>query len=612
MYGRMLKVDLSRGDVAFSMLPREYVEGFIGGSSLASRLLWDALNPQHDPLHPDNPLIFITGPMTGTGGPTTGRFTICGRSPQTSLWGESNIGGFVGPELRQAGVDVLWIIGRAPEPTYLYIHDENVTLRSARHVWGQADTYATQALLREEVGEPRARVACIGLAGENRVPMAGILSDHGRLAARTGMGALMGSKNLKAIVVRGTGKIPLARGDKYAKLRVASNKSLLEQNMTAVLKATGTSGAAEYLQFLGDMPQKYWTQATFEGAASISGSTMAETILTGTKACQGCVIACGREVEIVQGPYATKGKTKGPEYETICSFGSQLLVDDLAAITALGEVCDRLGLDSISAGNTLALAYLLFEKGVITEKETEGWTLRWGDPSPCFALLEKMTRREGIGALLAQGTRSLAAHFGMPELAVEVNGLEVPMHDPRAFSGQALSYLTSPRGACHNQSDFFQVEMGGTLEEIGIPLPERFRDEGKAGLVARHQHWRTVCNSLVTCYFAVVSPVTICELLNAALGLDWDVETMLRAGERGWNMKRLINLRLGLRPEHEKLPRLLLQPLPEGGQQGYVPDVELLLSEYYAVSGWDRTTGWPTPEKLRSLGLDFVLRADAL
>jgi aldehyde:ferredoxin oxidoreductase len=218
-----------------------------------------------------------------------------------------------------------------------------------------------------------------------------------------------------------------------------------------------------------------------------------------------------------------------------------------------------------------------------------------------------MAQREGFGELLAQGSQAVAAHFGVPDLAVVVNGLEVPMHDPRAFSGQTLSYLTSPRGACHNQSDFFQVEMGGTLEEIGITLPERFRDEGKARLVARHQHWRTVCNSLVMCYFAVVSPSAVCELLNAALGVDWDVETMLLAGERGWNMKRMINLRLGLKPEREKLPRLLVQPLPEGGQQGYVPNVEVLLDEYYTASGWDRATGWPTEQKIRVLGLDFVL-----
>lgn len=237
-FGRILSVDLTRGTFEFSTLPRAFVEDFIGGSSLAARMMWDVLDPQRDPFHPDNPLIFITGPMTGTGGPTTGRFTICGRSPQTGLWGEANIGGFVGPELRQAGVDVLWITGRAEEPVYLLIREGEVSLRPAGHLWGKADTYQTQVIVKEEIGEPRARVACIGAAGENKVPMAGILADHGRLAARTGLGALMGSKNLKAVAVRGTGQIPLARADDYRKLRVAVNKNLLEQNLTAVLKAT--------------------------------------------------------------------------------------------------------------------------------------------------------------------------------------------------------------------------------------------------------------------------------------------------------------------------------------------------------------------------------------
>jgi len=610
MFGRLLKVDLSQGTWSWDEIPQSYVGDFIGGSSLGARLLWDVLDVTRDPFAAESPLLFVTGPLTGSGGPTTGRFTVCGRSPQTGLWGESNIGGFVGPELRLAGVDVLWITGRAPEPVYLYIHDGDVELRSASHLWGKADTYQTQALIREETGEPRARVACIGKAGENLLRFSGIVSDHGRLAARTGMGALMGSKNLKAVAVRGNGRIPLAQPERYRELRVASNKKLLQQNMTAVLRATGTAGAAEYLQFLGDMPQKYWTQATFEGSSKISGSTMAETILVGTTACQGCVISCGREVEIREGPHRTHGKVKGPEYETICSFGSQLLVDDLEAITALGELCDRLGMDSISAGNTLALAYYLYDQGRITATDTGGLALRWGDPNPCFVLLEQMARRDGFGAILAQGSRAVAAHFGDEDLAVQINGLDVAMHDPRAFSGQALSYLTSPRGACHNQSDFFQVEMGGTIDQIGITMPERFNDHGKAALVARHQHWRTVCNSLVTCYFAVVSPDEICDLLNAATGREWDVQTMLLAGERAWNLKRLINLRLGLKPEHEKMPKLLMRPLTEGGQQGYVPNVDLLLNEYYEVSGWERRTGWPKPEKLRALGLDFALRAD--
>lgn len=603
MFGRLLKIDLTSGEIRREEIPAAWARDYLGASGLAARMLWEVLDPALDPFDPRSPMLWITGPLTGTSGPATGRFTLCARSPQTGLWGESNIGGFVGPELRFAGYDALWITGRAPEPVYLWIFNEQVEIRPAGALWGGADLYQVQAHIRAETGQPKARVASIGLAGENLLPAAGVLADHGRAAARSGMGALMGSKNLKAVAVRGTGKIPLAAPEEYRALRVASNRALVEQNLTAVMHQTGTGGSADYLQMLGDMPQKYWTQAAFDGASQVSGAEMAETILTGTTACHACVIGCGREVTISTGPYATGGQVKGPEYETICAFGPQLLVDDLAAITALGNRCDALGMDTIAAGSVLGLAYLLYERGLITPADTGGCALTWGDPSPCFHLLESMARREGFGALLALGSRGLAAHYGVPELAVQVAGLDVPMHDPRAFSGQALSYVTSPRGACHNQSDFFLVEMGATMEELDIPMLDRWEDAGKAAYVARHQHWRTVCNSLVVCFFAVVSPAEITVLVEAAAGYGHDLAGLMTAGERAWNLKRMINVRLGWTRAAEQLPALLHQPLPDGGQEGHLPDMDLLLGEYYTASGWDEQTGLPTPAKHAALSL---------
>jgi aldehyde:ferredoxin oxidoreductase len=613
MYGRILKVDLSTAEIKKDLIPPDLIRDYIGGAGLAARLLWDELKPELSPLDPSNPLLFITGPLTGTAGPTTGRFTICARSPQTGWWGESNIGGFMGPELRAAGYDALWITGRAATPLYLWIHADQVELRPADHLWGQ-DPYWTQSRIREETGQARCRVAAIGIAGENGVPCAGILADHGRLAARTGMGMLMGSKNLKAVAVRGTGRIETARPERYNPLRVEANKRLREQNMTAVMHETGTSGAADYLQLMGDMPIKYWTQATWEGAGQISGAEMASTILTGTSACQGCVIACGREVMVKSGPYATldpdSGESvsvKGPEYETICSFGSQLLIDDLAAITALGNRCDRLGMDTISAGAAIALAYLLFERGLISEQDTGGLALHWGDPQPVFILLEQMARKTGFGALLAAGSRALAAHYGVEELAVQVNGLDVAMHDPRAFTGQALSYVLSPRGACHNQSDFFTIELGGTMEDIGLPMTDRLSSADKAAYVARHQHWRTLCNDLLLCFFSVIAAQEVVDLVAAATGQERSLEELLLAGERAWNLKRLYNLRLGWTPANEKLPRLLLEPLQDGGQMGAIPDMEQLLADYYAAAGWDRASGWPTSDTLERLGLKLLI-----
>jgi aldehyde:ferredoxin oxidoreductase len=603
----LLHVNLSTGLISRNEIPTVWQEQFIGGSGLGVRILWDYLRPDIEPLDEENPLLWITGPLTGSAGPTTGRFTVCGRSPQTGLWGESNIGGFVGPELRFAGYAGVLITGRAPEPVYLWIHNETVEIRQGGHLWGQTDIYETQRVIRDETSESQAKIACIGLAGENGVKFSGIFSDHGRAAARTGLGTLMGSKNLKALAVRGTGKIPLAHAEEYKKLRVEANKDLLQQNMTSVFKATGTSGAAEYFQMLGDMPQKYWTAPSFEGASKISGGEMAESILVGTAACQGCVISCGRVVSIKDGPYATNRKVKGPEYETICAFGSQLLVDDLAQITALGNWCDRLGLDTISAGSVIGLAYLLFERNIITTKDTGGLELVWGDASPCFSLLEQIARREGIGSLMAMGSKAFAAYFGSEELAVQMNGLDLGMHDPRAFSGQALAYATSPRGACHNQSDYFMIEMGGSIEELGLPMTDRFEDGGKAHMVARHQFWRTTTNSLVYCFFAVVPPQTIADLLSNAMGTEWSVDRLLEVGERAWNLKRAYNCRLGLTPKSEKLPKLLLESLPDGGQSGHIPDLPAMLKEYYEACGWNTETGYPLPDKMRSLGLEFAL-----
>jgi aldehyde:ferredoxin oxidoreductase len=298
---------------------------------------------------------------------------------------------------------------------------------------------------------------------------------------------------------------------------------------------------------------------------------------------------------------------KGPEYETIGSFGSQLLVDDLAVITALGGLCDALGIDTISAGNTIALAYLMFERGIITTKDTGGVELHWGSAEPCFGLIEKIARQEGFGALLAKGSKSLAEHYGAPDLAVHVNTLEVPMHDPRAMTGMAVVYATSPRGACHNQSEYFMIELGGSIDELGLQMTERLVDGGKAALVARHQDWHTVSNCLVDCLFASVKPSDVARLLTAATGVEYSLEEMMKAGERVWNMKRAINCRLGVTRANDKLPKLLLQSLPDGGQEGHVPDMDLMMGEYYAARGWDPATGKPTAEKLQALGLGFAV-----
>jgi aldehyde:ferredoxin oxidoreductase len=597
----ILKVDLTTGNTEDYYIPEKWVEDFLGGASLAARLLYESLTPELDARSPEAPLLFMNGPLTGTAGPTVGRFVICGKGPATGLWAESHIGGFWGPELRFAGYDGLWITGKAQEPVYLWINEGRLEVRKAAHLWGQ-DTYETQTLIKEEVGRKNARVATIGKAGEHGVLFAGIFCDHGRTAGRTGLGAVMGAKNLKAIAVYGKKNIlPLARSGVYAGVRSASNRALKQDNQSQVMHELGTASAANYSEYMGAMPSKYYHQGSFEKVDDISGARMAETILSGVSACQACVIACGRVVTLDDG-----ARRKGPEYETIVSFGPNLLVDDLAAITRLGELCDRYGMDTISLGNTIGLAFHLYEQGLIMPKDVGGLELNWGDVEAIEKLIHLTAQREGIGEVLAHGSRFLGRYFGAEEEAVQVNGLEVAYHDPRGVSGMALVYATSPRGACHNQSDYFFVDWGHANEELGIEYIPRHAGAEKAANVARHQDWRTVYNALVMCIFANVSPQTQVDLINAACGFEWDVDEMMRCGERGWNLKRAINNRMGLTRENDKLPKTLLEPLKEGGAEDYVIPFDEMIKAYYGARGWNPGTGRPKREKLESLGLGDV------
>ncbi|MDQ3005161.1 MAG: aldehyde ferredoxin oxidoreductase family protein [Chloroflexota bacterium] len=598
----ILKINLSTGTTQEYHIPEKWEKDFLGGASLAARILYGSLTRELDALSPDAPLLFMMGPMTGTSGPTTGRFVICGKGPATGLWAESNIGGFWGPELRAAGYDGLWITGRTPEPVYLWLNGSRLEVRSAAHLWGQ-NTYTTQEKVKEEVGEKSARVCVIGQAGEKQVLFASIMCDNGRMAGRTGMGAVMGAKNLKAIAVRGTNAIPVFDLAKYKPLRSESNRRLRDDNEAKILREVGTGGAANYAEYLGAMPVKYYTHGSFENIDEVSGAKMTETILVARSACQGCVIACGRVVKL-----GDKAKRKGPEHETMVGFGANLLNDNLEAIVDLGELCDRFGMDTISTSNTIGLAFHLYEKGLITTKDTGGIELNWGDVDAIEQLVRLIGSRAGIGDILAQGSRVFGTYFGAEEEAVQVNGLEVAYHDPRGVSGMALSYATSPRGACHNQSDYFFVDWGHTQEQIGIEYFSRHAQAEKAANVARHQDWRTIFNAIVMCIFANVEPDIQVQLINAACGLEWTIEDMMQSGERAWNLKRAINNRMGLTRANDRLPKALLEPFPDGGSAGFVPDLEGLLSAYYEARGWDKETGKPSREKLLELGLEDVAK----
>jgi len=597
----ILKIDLTTRLVEKVIIPQDWERSYLGGASLAARMLFSQLTPDLDPFSPQAPLLFLNGPLTGTSGPAVGRFVICSRSPATRLWAESNCGGFWGPELRKAGYDGLWITGRSPEPVYLLIRDEQVGIFPADHLWG-LDTYATQRAIEDEAAVGKLRVAVIGPAGERRIPFALILTDHGRVAGRTGLGAVMGAKNLKAVAVQGHGKVPVQDYVRYIALRSEVNRQLRNDSVTTVLHELGSASAAEYFDYLGEMPKRYFHRSVYPETIQISGASLNESILVGTSACHACVIACGRVVQLEDGE-----KRKGPEYETLVGFGPNVGLNDPVFATRMGELCDRYGMDSISMSNTIGLALTLFEKGIITPAHTSDLALNWGDAEVVETLVHLTARQESIGRYLAMGARALGKAFGAEHEAVQVNGLEVPYHDPRGASGMALVYATSPRGACHNQGDYFLADIGQVEESLGMQVYPRRAGAEKARNVARHQDWRTVFNSLVMCSFAGVPPESILDLVNAACGLEWNLEQLMKAGERGWNLKRVINNRLGLRREHDRLPEALLRPFPDQEDEaGYVPDLQGMLSAYYMARGWNPATGFPSPEKLLELDLDWV------
>ncbi len=596
----ILKINLSDGGISEVKIPIEWERDYLGGASLAARMLYPFLTKELDPFSPESPLLILNGPLTGTAGPAVGRFVVCGKSPATGLWAESNCGGFWGPELRFCGFDGIWIEGKADRPVYLWINDNHVEIRDAGKVWGM-DTYETQSYIKNESGSTGTRVLTIGPAGENRVLFAGFICDHGRAAGRTGLGAVAGAKNLKAIAVRGSKTIPIAEPILFAALRSNSNRALKNDNMSRVFHDLGTASVADYADYLGAMPKKYYSSGNFEGVDKVSGSTMSETILTGMSACHACVIACGRVVRLADGV-----KRKGPEYETLVGFGPNILNNDLDSITRMGELCDRNGMDTISAGNTLGLAFHLFDKGVISTKDTGGVNLKWGDMEIVERLLGMIVRREGIGNFLAMGSKEFGHRYDAEDEAVQVNGLEVPYHDPRGFSGMALVYATSPRGACHNQSDYFTVDIGQADASLGMQYYPRHAGKEKAYNVARHQDWRTIFNAMVMCIFANVPVNDVVDLVNTVCGYSWNTEDLFLAGERAWNLKRVINIRMGLTQANDKLPKAFLEPYQTGGSAGYVPPFSEMLAEYYAVRGWDSVTGKPSKEILAKLGLEWI------
>jgi aldehyde:ferredoxin oxidoreductase len=594
--GRILRVDLSQGRLWDEALNEDYARNYVGGSGLAARYLYDMLNADTDPLGPENPLFFLTGPLVGTSMTSAGRYSVCARSPLTGIWGEANSGGFFGPELRSAGYDGVLITGKAERPVWLSIVDGQAELHEAGDLWG-CDIYETQTRLREILKDSRLRVVTIGLAGENLVKLAGIANDHGRFAARTGLGAVMGSKNLKAIAVRGTAKVPLYAPDEFKDITKQILAFYKDDFPAQSLRAYGTAGYVNLSHMLGDLPIRYFQLGEHTLADNLSGVDMTEKFLTRNTACHKCVIACGRET---QSTAYNDPKVDGPEYETVGALGSLLMIFDLDAVIHAGHLCNIYGLDVISMGVTLGLACELFERGLLTTADTGGLEIRYGDAEMVFRLIELTARREGFGAVLAEGNAALAERAGVPELSATVNRLEVPMHEPRAYLGMAVTYALSPRGACHMEGDMFSLDLGqSNVEDVGLEPGERHDNTVEKGrIAARLQAWRNLYNSLTLCQFENPGVQLLLAAVNAATGWGLESEDLMTLGKRIVNIKRLLNFKLGLTKANDRLPDLLLKPLREGGAAGQMPDMPALLAGAYAEFGWDTETGYPLEDLL--------------
>lgn len=596
---KILKVDLISEEFSTISIKEDMQRNFIGGAGLACRLLYDMISNETDPLGPDNPLLFLTGPFTGTMVPTGSKVSVCARSPLTGLWGYSTVGGHLGADIRFAGYDGILFTGQSKEPKYLLVENKKTELKNASHLWGK-DTEETWDVLKEETGHKNAGVARIGIAGENLVKYASIIVDHHRAAGRTGMGAVMGSKRVKAVVVMGTDrKIPVADPEGLTKYASELNEELREDSTFKMYSDLGTAGYVDMASLMyGSMPAGYFTVGDFD-SYNLSGTSMRENILVGKKACFRCPIGCGRVIEVKDGPYST-GVFKGPEYEVTGALGTQIMNDNLDALAYLTKQLDLLGIDAITGGSIVAFAYYLYKEGKISKEDLDGLTPEWGETETAMSLLHKIANREGIGNLMAEGTRLFGEKFGCGHLAVQVNDMDFPMHDPRGFSGLAVGYATSPRGACHMAADMYNVQMGQINESLGIESMDRFANE--ADLTAKHQNVRAIFNSAGFCSFYPCLADDIVKLFELTTGWDYSIEEFALTGERIFTMMRLMNLKLGYDTSREVLPELIKRPL-EGGTEGHVPNIEEQLDTWYAFRGWDRKTGRPPKEILDKLDL---------
>ncbi len=607
--GKVLRVDLSQGDYTVEDLDPDLAKDYIGARGLGSRILYDEIDPKVDALSPENKLIFATGPLIATGALSGDRYAVVTKSPATGTILFSSGGNYFGPGLKFAGYDVLVIEGKSPEPVYISINDDEVKILPADHLWGKT-TFVTEDMIRGEIEDRwKARethIACIGPAGEKLGKFAAIIHDKCSAAARCGGGAVMGSKNLKAVAVRGTKAVTVADGDGFKAIVTRLFNNWKQDQGMSYFTYAGTPAGMARNSTVGFLPTRNFQSGVFDGVDGLSWKAQ-KGLITKRKACFGCPVRCKRVFVVTDPKFEVE--LAGLQYETVALLGSNCGISNLAAVIKANSVCNELGIDTMSAGVTIGCAMELFERGFLPEADI-GFKLNFGDADAMLELITMIGMRQGFGDLLAEGAYELAQRYGHPELFVGVKKLEMPAYDPRYLQGMGLNYATANRGGCHNRGYMVYYEVFLPPEERMDPLAT----EGKAAKLKELQDFTAVFDSCGICLFPLSmggfgeeQQQNIFALLEAATGGGYTVESMLLAGERIWNLERIFNLKAGFTKEDDTLPpRMLEEPLPEGEGKGQVCRLGEMLPEYYQFRGWDEN-GVPTPEKLSQLGLEGEL-----
>ncbi len=607
--GNVLRVDLSEPRVTVEALDRRAAEAFIGARGLGVKYLYDEIDPRIDALDARNKLMFVTGPLTGSGAPGGSRYMLVTKGPLTGAIAHSSAGGAFASAIKYAGYDMLIVEGRSRRPVYLWIDDDQVEVRDAAHLQGKTSTATEQAVIAET--HPEAKVACIGPAGENQVRFACVMSDMGRAAGRSGVGAVMGSKNLKAVAIRGTRGVTVADKTAFWKAMMAAYRKV-DHPDTEHFHQVGTPGVLALVKELGILPTRNFKYGTNPDWQKLSGDRLATTLSTRKNmglACPGCPVGCGRVSRISNPKYKSEGV--GPEYETIGLYGSSCLTNDLEVTAKAGFICNEMGMDTISAGSTIACAMELYEAGHLPIQDA-GMPLNFGNAEAVIKLTEDMAHRRGFGDILAEGAFRLASRYGHPEYFMGVKKLEFPSYDPRGVQGMGLGYATNSRGACHIRGEVHDLSLYGvdywrvtTDRNLGPVDPLRWDD--KPELAKDIQDWFCVLDACGMCnfmFFLGMDEDNCRALIEAATGIDMGGHRgLMRAGERMFNLERLFNLKAGLTHKDDTLPdRMLKEPMPSGPAKGMVVHLDEMLPPYYRLRGWS-PEGVPLPAKLSELGL---------